>query len=82
MAARFCLNDFTNSYKVLKCFKVDSVNSYLSYGSCQKAKIQYYCTPDIYKQIVLILSCLSDSVPGRRGSYFQTQTLYLFLRTS
>ena len=27
-------------------------------------KIKQYCTSDIYKQIVLILSCLSDSAQG------------------
>ena len=37
------------------------------------AKIQLYCTSDIYKQTVLILSRLSDSKQGRRGSYFQAQ---------
>ena len=35
----------------------------------------------IYKQIVSILSCLSDSAQGRRGSYFQAQALCLSLRT-
>ena len=32
--------------------------------------------------LVLILSRLSDSAPGKRGSYFQAQALYLSLRTS
>ena len=47
-----------------------------------EAKIRQYCTSDIYKQIILILSRLSDSAPGKRGSYFQAQALYLSLRTS
>ena len=51
-------------------------------GSCKEAKIQQYRTSDIYKQIIFILSCLSDSAPGKRGSYFQAQALYLSLRTS
>ena len=41
-----------------------------------------YCTSDIYKQMFLFLSHSSDSVQGRRGSYFQAQALYLSLRTS
>ena len=32
--------------------------------------------------LVLILSGLSDSAPGKRGPYFQAQALYLSLRTS
>ena len=39
-----------------------------------------YCTSIIYKQIVLILSCLSESAQGRKC--FQAQSLYLSLRTS
>ena len=46
------------------------------------AKIPKYYTSGIYKQIVLILSRLSDSVQGRRGSYFEAQALYFSLRTS
>ena len=38
-----------------------------------EANIQQYRTSDIYKQIILILSRLSDSEPGKRGSYFQAQ---------
>ena len=53
-----------------------------SSGSCQAVKIEPYCTSDFYKEIILILSRLSDSVQGRRGSYFQAQALYLGLRTS
>ena len=34
------------------------------------------------KQIVLILSRLSDAAQGRRGLYFQAQALYLSLITS
>ena len=30
---------------------------------------------------VFLNVCLSDSVQGRRGSYFQAQALYLSLRT-
>ena len=30
----------------------------------------------MYKQIVFILSCLSDSAQVRRGSYFEAQALY------
>ena len=33
----------------------------------------------VYKQIVLILSRLSDSAQGNRGSYFQAQASYLSL---
>ena len=55
---------------------------YLSSGSCQEAKIRQYRTSDIYKQIVLILSRLSDSAPGKKGSYLQEQALYLSLRIS
>ena len=55
---------------------------YLSSGSCSETKIQQYRTSDISKQIILILSRLSDSAPGRRASYFQAQALYLSLRTS
>ena len=55
---------------------------YLSFGSCQEVKIKLYCTSDIYKQIELILSRLSDSVQGQGGSYFQAQALYLSLGTS
>ena len=55
---------------------------YLSSGSCQEAKIQQYRTSDIYKQIILILSRLSDSAPGNRGSCFKAHALYLSLRTS
>ena len=44
------------------------------------------CTPDIYKQIVLILSCLSISAEyrpqGRIGLYYQAQAPYRSLRTS
>ena len=41
-------------------------------------------TSDIYKQIIFILSRLSDSAPGKRGSYFQAQAVYMYLslRTS
>ena len=35
----------------------------------------------IYKNIVLILSQLSDSAQGKGGSYFQAQALYLSLGT-
>ena len=35
---------------------------YLSYGSCQAVKIKQYCTSDISKKILLILSHWSDSV--------------------
>ena len=55
---------------------------YLSSGSCSETKIQQYRTSDISKQIILILSRLSESAPGRRASYFQAQALYLSLRTS
>ena len=62
---------------------VDSVNSisqlWIMLGSQDSAQ---YRTSDIYKQIILILSRLSDSAPGKRGSYFQAQALYLSLRTS
>ena len=44
--------------------------------------MQQYRTSDIYKQIVLILSRLSDSAPGKRGSYLQAQALYLSLKIS
>ena len=43
------------------------------------AKIQQYRTSDIYKQIILILSRLSDSAPGKRGSYFQAKLYISFL---
>ena len=48
---------------------------------CYIGTLQYR-TSDICKQILLILSRLSDSAPGKRGSYFQAQALYLGLRTS
>ena len=57
--------------------KVDSANSYLSSGLFRKLKFNSIVLRDIYKQIVLILSCLSDSAQGRRGSYFQAHALYL-----
>ena len=44
---------------------------YLSSGSCQGVKIKWYCISDIYKQIALILSRLSDYAQGSRGSYFK-----------
>ena len=55
---------------------------YLSSGSCKGVKIKEYCTSDIYKQFVLILSRLSDSAQGRRYLYFRAHAVYLSLRTS
>ena len=51
----------------------------MDHGSCLEAKIKYYCKSDIYKQIVLILSHLSNSAQGTRGSYFQAQLYILAL---
>ena len=56
--------DFTNSKRVLK---VDSVNPISQLWIMNLIK---YCTPDIYKQIILIFSRLGDSAQGtcRTGS--------------
>ena len=37
---------------------------------------------DVYKQIILILSCLSDSEQGGKYSYFQAEALFFSLRTN
>ena len=42
-----------------------------------EAKIQQYCASDIYKQIILILSRLSDSAPGKREVHIFKHRLYI-----
>ena len=60
--------------------KIYSVNSISQLWVMSRSQSSIYT--DIYKQIVSILSCPSDSVQGRRDSYFRAKTLYLSLRTS
>ena len=46
------------------------VDIMMLYISCYEVKIQQLCSSTIYKQNVLILSRLTDSVQCRRGYYF------------
>ena len=63
--------------------KVDSVNSisqlWIISGSPLLSSVVHLAS---INKCALVLSRLSDSVAGRRGSYFQAQALYLSLRTS
>ena len=67
-------NDLTNCY--LR-FNVDIMMLYISamdYG--RKIKFSSLCSSAIYKQNVLILLRLSDSVQCRRRYYFRAWVLY------
>ena len=57
--------------QIPRLLKVESVNSiYLSSGSC-KTPDYIVLYPNIYKQIVSILSCSSDSVHGGMSLFFK-----------
>ena len=65
--------------RIPRVLKVDSVNSALNHA--RELNLRSILNLTSIK-ITLILSCLNDSVQGRRDSYFQAQALYLSLRTS
>ena len=62
--------------QIPRVLKVDSVNS------VSQLWIMLGSQDSVVSEVILILSRLSDSAAGRRGSYFQGQAVYLGLRTS